>query len=81
MGGLLRSEAAFHPDSKGYRYQRTIYNDEWLRSHDVWLSHLPAEPRLVTHSSEAGPEWSRILWNRHTWKRVLEGSVPSGATA
>lgn len=75
--------ATQHPESRvvvllpdeGYRYQETIYNDEWLHANDVWLPCLPKEPRLVTCPQEAGPDWSRFLWNRATHEDVM--SLPA----
>jgi cysteine synthase len=58
------------PD-EGHRYQETIYNDQWLQANDVWLPRLPAEPRLVANPSDAGPEWSRLLWNRASYEEVV----------
>jgi cysteine synthase A len=57
------------PD-EGYRYQDTVYNDDWLRSNGLWLAALPSSPDLVTHPEEAGPNWTRILWARRTFEEV-----------
>ena len=69
-----------HPDKRvvvlfpdeGHRYQDTIYNDQWLHDNHLWLSHLPNEPRLVTNPLDAGPEWSRFLWDRRTYEDVMD---------
>ncbi len=55
------------PD-QGYRYQSTIYNDDWLHSNNLFLSELPSEPRLVQYPEEAEYDWCRIIWGR----RMLE---------
>jgi cysteine synthase len=68
------------PD-EGYRYIDTIYNDEWLNSNGVLLKQLPAEPKLLKHPAEAGPEWSRILWNRRTYDQVLSCQANEGGVA
>ena len=68
-----------HPDKRvvvllpddGYRYQETIYNDQWLHENNLWLTSLPLGPRLVANPIEAGPEWSRFLWNRRTYEEVM----------
>jgi cysteine synthase len=81
--------ATQHPDRRvvvlfpdeGYRYQETIYNDQWLHDNDVWLPCLPAEPRLVTSPQEAGPGWSRLLWNRGTYEEVMSLSTLVEAAA
>ena len=59
------------PD-EGYRYQNTVYNDEWLRANNVWGEDSPREPRLVDHPLEApGDVWTRINWNQRTYEQVL----------
>jgi len=62
------------PDD-GYRYQETIYNDQWLHKNNLWLASLPSGPRLVANPLEAGPDWSRLLWDRRTYEEVM--SVPA----
>jgi S-sulfo-L-cysteine synthase (3-phospho-L-serine-dependent) len=59
------------PDD-GYRYQDTIYNDDWLRRNQLWLDQLPESPKLVSHPLDAGPGWSCINWNRRSYEEILE---------
>ena len=61
---------ALLPD-EGYRYQETIYNDDWLRANNLWLTTLPSEPRLVNSPEDAGPKWSRMFWNRRTYEQAM----------
>lgn len=61
---------ALLPD-EGYRYQQTIYNDDWLRTNNLLLSEFPAEPKLVDQPEEAGPEWSYLMWRRRTYEQVM----------
>jgi cysteine synthase A len=61
------------PD-EGYRYQETIYNDEWLCRNNVWLSELPSKPKLVVHPKEVDSSWSRILWKRRNHEQVVGSS-------
>jgi len=68
------------PD-EGYRYQDTIYNDQWLHDNGVWLPHLPEEPRLVSSPLDAGPGWSRFLWNRASYEEVMEATALVEAAA
>jgi cysteine synthase len=65
------------PD-EGYRYQNTIYNDEWLRANDVLLSELPDEPRLVDLPTEAGIGWTNMSWNRRSYDEAV--GAPRGAS-
>lgn len=68
-----------HPDrcvvvllpDEGHRYQETIYNDPWLHENNLWLTSLPVGPRMVANPREAGPDWSRFLWNRRTYEEVM----------
>lgn len=59
------------PD-EGYRYQQTIYNDDWLRANGLELDRFPEEARLVDHPEQAGPEWSRFIWQRRTYEQVMK---------
>lgn len=77
-----------HPDEnvvvllpdEGYRYQSTIYDDEWLREQGVWLKRVPTEPVHVTHPLEATEMtnqmegkgvWSHMNWKRRRYEEVL----------
>ena len=67
------------PD-QGYRYQSTIYNDQWLSEQGLLLSGVPEEPSLVSHPrEEAGVQWTRIQWNRRALDEVA-GSRPGHPT-
>ncbi len=69
----LKPEAtvvALLPD-EGYRYQDTVYDDEWLRAQNVWQPGLSTEPRQVNHPLEAGPQWSWMHWNRRSYEQVM----------
>ncbi|PYT09299.1 MAG: pyridoxal-5-phosphate-dependent protein subunit beta [Acidobacteria bacterium] len=71
--------AAKHPDAKvvtlfpdeGYRYQETVYNDQWLRLNGISLSGLATEPRLVSEPLSAGPEWSHMHWDNRRYEEVM----------
>jgi cysteine synthase A len=59
------------PD-EGYRYQETIYKNEWLRENGVWLEELPGEPAPVGHPSEVSAgRWSRMPWGRRSLEDVM----------
>lgn len=66
------------PD-EGYRYQETIYNDQWLKANGVWLSEQTAEPHLVDDPKRTVTEWSRFLWNRRTYAEVVAPAMHSEA--
>jgi cysteine synthase len=58
------------PD-EGYRYQNTIYSDDWLRSNNLLLTEYPAQPRFADHVEEAMQEWSCFAWGRRTYEQVV----------
>jgi S-sulfo-L-cysteine synthase (3-phospho-L-serine-dependent) len=68
---------ALLPD-EGYRYQSTIYNDQWLRDQGLLLMQLPSAPRLVAHPSDERRQWSRFDWRRRTYERVLGRAFVAG---
>jgi cysteine synthase A len=57
---------------EGYRYQDTVYNDEWIKANNALLERLPSEPIPVGHPLNAESSWSHIHWNRRTYEAVLE---------
>jgi len=66
-----RSKSVVLLPDEGWRYQETVYNDDWLRANGLWLTQLPKEPRVVTHPRQTGCEWSRLSWDRRTYEQVL----------
>lgn len=77
--------AAQHPDAtvlmvlpdEGHRYQRSVYNDDWLAEHGVLPLSCPIAPDgpvLVTHPHDVPDAWSRLLWER----RALAGVLSAG---
>lgn len=65
------------PD-EGYRYQETIYRDEWLEDNGVYRERLPAGPQLVTHPTDADSGWAFLRWDRRTYEEVLGGPFAVG---
>lgn len=60
------------PD-EGYRYQETIYKDEWLRESGAWLDELPAGPETAAEPPKAaGDRWTRMEWGRRSLKEATE---------
>jgi cysteine synthase A len=62
--------AVLMPD-EGYRYEHTVYSDEWLRSKGAYLETLPSKPRVVDDPLAAGPDWSYMAWNQRTYEQVM----------
>jgi cysteine synthase A len=51
------------PD-QGYRYQGTVYNDQWLDENGM-TGWLPADnPATVSSPLQAGEGWTKMNWNR-----------------
>jgi cysteine synthase A len=78
---VARWYAKQHPDAnvvvllpdEGYRYESTIYSDDWLREQGVWLKRAPTEPIHVTLPWEATNMASQLqgkgVWSHMNWKR------------
>lgn len=60
------------PD-EGYRYQDSVYNNDWLRANQMLLGEEAPRPAVVSHPSDAGNSWSKIDWARRTLESVLGG--------
>lgn len=58
------------PDD-GYRYQETVYNDEWLAERGIRLTGRTTEPRPLDAPREPHPDWSRFRWARRDYHTVL----------
>jgi S-sulfo-L-cysteine synthase (3-phospho-L-serine-dependent) len=63
------------PD-EGYRYQDTVYNDQWLESSGLLLGGLPEAPKTTDLPAAAPDVWSHINWNRRTLPEVLGHASP-----
>jgi S-sulfo-L-cysteine synthase (3-phospho-L-serine-dependent) len=58
------------PD-EGYRYQESVYDNDWLRTLHILLGRQAGRPTVVSHPSDAGSSWSKIDWTRRTLESVL----------
>lgn len=72
------------PDD-GYRYQSTIYDDNWLQQIPNWAEHLPEAPELILHPTVVTKRWSYYPWRRRTLAEVMgngngDGSLPGNST-
>jgi cysteine synthase A len=77
--------AAAHPDAltvvmlpdEGYRYQDTVYDDEWLAGHGGLGQPLPEHPTELDHPAQPAGAWSRYQWARRGYHQVVAvGSDP-----
>jgi cysteine synthase len=58
------------PD-EGYRYQDTVYNDEWLRAAGHLGAPVPDEPVEVGQPAEPGGAWTAFDWARRPFDEVM----------
>lgn len=65
------------PD-EGYRYQDTVYDDEWLLANGHLDGRPPVEPTPLDHPSATVAPWSSFDWDRRTFADVMEtGAEPT----
>lgn len=62
---------AVMPD-EGYRYQRTVYHDAWLRREGLAGIEVGREPVEIAHPGDLEDLWSRYRWERCTRAEVVE---------
>lgn len=65
--------AVMFPD-EGYRYQDTVYDDQWLAAKGVSLETLPREPAEWNQPHDGSEGWSCLHWRR---RRLAEWIVAS----
>jgi cysteine synthase len=76
---IARQWALRHPNARvvcifpddGYRYMHSVYDDNYLRENELWLSQLPTDPIEVTNPLHAETQWSWIRWNRRSYREIL----------
>jgi cysteine synthase A len=62
--------AVILPD-EGYRYQETVYNDEWLSALQGWPLAIAATPLCIDKIEEGSEaDWHRMAWARRTLTTV-----------
>lgn len=64
------------PD-EGYRYQDTVYDDEWLHANGYAAPPDPAGPVVAADPRLPDPTWASFRWDRRARADVL--AVPSAA--
>ncbi|GIG71592.1 cysteine synthase family protein [Phytomonospora endophytica] len=61
---------AMLPD-EGYRYQHTVYDDEWLSAQGHHEGRLPTEPVLVDRPDQTAGPWTTYEWARRSYTDVM----------
>jgi cysteine synthase len=82
---VARWWAKAHPDSltvvmlpdEGYRYQDTVYDDQWLLANGHLDGQLPVEPRPVADPTVPVGLWTSFEWGRRSYADVVAAS-PAG---
>ncbi|MFC3965636.1 pyridoxal-phosphate dependent enzyme [Nocardia jiangsuensis] len=64
------------PD-QGYRYQATVYNDEWLAQRGHSPNPVSTPPVELTHPAIEPRRWSYFAWRRRTFQEVTAAAQPS----
>jgi cysteine synthase len=62
------------PD-EGYRYQDTVYDDDWLRQAGHLAAPIPAEPILVDDPTRPEGSWTAYHWRRRSFDEVMAQPV------
>ena len=73
-----------HPDARcvvllpdeGYRYQQTVYDDDWLAAQGYGAAAQPAEPVEVSAPDRLADTWSRYPWGRRTYRDAVGHTGP-----
>ncbi len=68
------------PD-EGYRYQDTVYDDDWLRGAGHLDQPLPAEPVRVSDPTRPSGSWTCFDWGRRGYAEVMAGHAGAAAAA
>ncbi len=61
----------FTSPDEGYRYQHTVYNQEWLQENGCLNYEVTQEPTTVNSLDQVVEPWSRIHWNRRSLAEVV----------
>lgn len=72
--------AGLHPDAltvvmlpdEGYRYQDTVYDDDWLASRGHLADPLPANPTYMDAPAMLDGPWSAFAWGRRNYAEVCD---------
>lgn len=66
-----KQKYAFIAPDEGYRYQNTVYDDQWLKSQAYYLQKVTREPIKAITPQTASRPWSYFDWNRRTLQDVV----------
>jgi hypothetical protein len=75
-----------HPDAtivvilpdEGYRYQNTLYHDDWLTQLEGWPLDIPGEPVALRKTESHGEDsWTRLAWGRQSLAAIAAMGGPA----
>lgn len=66
------------PD-EGYRYQDTVYDDEWLAARGHLDQPLPSAPVTVSDPARPQGSWTEYDWARRSYAEVMAAGDPARA--
>lgn len=55
---------------EGYRYENTVYDDDWLRREGLLVAQPPLVPEEADHPRSACGAWARFPWSRRDYTSV-----------
>jgi hypothetical protein len=68
------------PD-EGYRYQDTVYDDDWLADRGHLKDPLPAGPVMISDPAQPAGSWMAYDWARRSYDDVMSQSRPPSRAA
>ncbi|GAA3273777.1 MULTISPECIES: PLP-dependent cysteine synthase family protein [Dactylosporangium] len=82
--GVAKWWAQRHPDARcvvmlpdeGYRYQETVYDDEWLAANHYTGQPVARTPVQVSRPTEPGTGWSWFDWRRRSYLDAVGQAPP-----
>lgn len=67
----LHKKVVFISPDKGHRYQDTVYNDTWLKKHDILMDQNESKPKKISVPPTDEGNWSYMAWARRTYSAVM----------
>ena len=64
------------PD-EGYRYQHTVYDDDWLAGNGFAAASQPGQPVTVDDPTRPDDGWSRFAWGRRSYRDAVGREMPA----
>ncbi|RYH71080.1 MAG: pyridoxal-phosphate dependent enzyme [Alcaligenaceae bacterium] len=74
-----RRKTLFISPDAGYRYQGTVFNEQWLKANNEYVESMPSTPKRVEYLDQvdARSQWNCIDWNRRSLAAVVRARDPA----